>query len=131
MLGLLLDPGRNPERSPAWMQRLASEWKKWKELEDVERAVKTMEELGRALGRERLRVEALQYCAPTTIQARVQKWESRIRELRKLHGSKIVTMDKLESLLVQYMDGTQDTNGFLPGQASSANSADSGLGVSG
>lgn len=104
MLGLLLDPGRNPERNPAWMQRLFSEWEKWKKLEDVDRAMKTMEELGRALGKERLRVEALQYYVPTSVRARVRKWESRIRELRKLHGSKIITMEKLESLLVQYTD---------------------------
>lgn len=131
MLGLLLDPSRYPERGPAWMQRLGSEWKKWKELGDVDRAVKTMEELGRALGRERLRVEALQYCAPSTIQARIQKWESRILELRRLHGSKIIRMDKLESLLIQYMDETLSANGFLPGQASGANSANSGFGGTG
>lgn len=74
-LCLLFHPDRNLE-GEEWMQRLSSEWRKWEQLGDGDKSVATMEELGRALVRERLKFEALQGCVPASISARILKWQS-------------------------------------------------------
>lgn len=56
-----------------------------------------MQELARAFVRQKQSAEAVQCSVPATIQAKIDKWETRIRYFRE-SGKPIIT-DELESLL--------------------------------
>lgn len=85
------------------MQILASEWEKWDRLNDREKSVITLQELGWAFIRQKQRAETLQGHAQTTIQVKITKWELQIREDWESGNS--IVRDKLETLLAQDMCG--------------------------
>lgn len=90
------------------MQRLSSEWGKWERFSDEEKSAMTMLELARAFIRQKQSAEAVQCFVPAAIQAKIDKWETRIRDSRE--SGKPIIADELESLLAG------DINSLFPEQ---------------